>query len=55
MNNMDVSVKEPLVRFVKRTDISKTKVYFIRLAAIVMSLFVAAVVLFGHDCCTHKF
>lgn len=45
MNNSEAAVKEPLVRFVKRTDISKTKMYLIRAIAIALSLIVAAVVI----------
>jgi len=44
MSNIKV-VKEPLIRFTKRTDISRTKTILIRAAAVVLSLIVAAIVI----------
>lgn len=45
MSSTEMTAKEPLIRFVKRTDISRAKMYLIRAVAIVLSLIVAAVVI----------
>ena len=45
MSNAGTAGKEPLIRFVKRTDISRVKMYSIRAVAIILSLIVAAIVI----------